>query len=326
MNRRALLGAAVTSVFASTAGCGSTRGAPLAKVIIAGGTPGGVYQQLAEAFAREIEARWSIPAEVLTTNNESSDNLRLVAEGKATIGFATVDLCDVALIGDPPFGGILPVAALAGVYEDYLQIIFSADRPIGQISDLARYRVSLGAEGSGTDFLAGRLLHAAGAGGSIPKRSYWPGDHAAAEMLAGNLDAFFVMGGLPTPSVKMLATKMLEHGMRLRVLSIPMEAEDLRGRFRHIYVHRSIPAGTYGIDKEVSTIGVGNVIVIHRDAPDEAAFRLTELLLASQPALAAAHPEARRLDLRTAVSTFTIPLHDGALRYYRSTKPFPGKV
>jgi uncharacterized protein len=324
MNRRALISAAFASAATCATGCGSTRDAPLSKVTIAGGTHEGVYHRLAQAFASEIEARWRIPAEVLTSN-ESVDNLRLVSEGKATIGFATVDICDLALQGDPPFDGVLPVAALAGVYEDYLQIIYAADRPINKISDLAKYHVSLGPEKSGTGYLAARLVLAAGVKEAmITNRSFWPADHAAAEMAAGNLDAFFMMGGLPTPLVQTLADRMRARGSKIKVLSIPDEAKILLDRYRHVYLQRSIPIGTYGIERAASTVGVGNVIVIHQHAPADVAFRLTELLLACQPKLADAHPEARRLDPRTAVSTFTIPLHPGALRYYRSTKPFPG--
>ena len=323
MNRRALLGAAFTSAAACAAGCSSARGAPLPKVTIAGGTPSGVYYQLGMAFAAEIRARWGIPAEVLTSN-ESIDNLRMVDQGHAHLGFATVDICDVALQPDLPFTGILRIAALAGVYEDYLQLIVPADLPIVEISDLARFRVSLGAENSGTEFVAERLLHHAGVK-QRPQRTYLTADDAAAEMLAGNLDAFFMMGGLPTLSVSRLAERMLARKRKVRLLSIPTGAESLRSRYKHLYVQRSIPAGTYGMDYEASTIGVGNVIVIHKDASEDAAFRLTELLLAAQPSLAKAHPEARRLDQRTAVSTSSIPLHPGALRYYRSTKPFPGK-
>src|SRR5688572_15579401 len=142
MNRRALLGAALGAGAAGVAGCSSAGDAPLPKVVIAGGTPDGVYDQLARAFAAEIRARWDIPAEVLPSN-ESIDNLRMVDQGKAHLGFATVDICDVALQGDQPFRGILSIAALAGVYEDYLQIICDADAPITAISDLAKVRVSL---------------------------------------------------------------------------------------------------------------------------------------------------------------------------------------
>jgi len=315
VNRRALFGAALASV----TGCGSNGRSPLHSVKIAAGTPQGVYHELAKAFAAEIRSRWRIPADVLTSN-ESIDNLRMVAEGHADIGFATVDICDLALQGDWPFSGVLPIAALAGLYEDYLQIIIADSGQIAQLRDLRNRRVSLGGEKSGTEFVADRILRTVGLDqNKITSVYHLPADVAAIQMLAGSLDAFFVMGGLPTLSVQDLAGRM-----KVRLLSIPDEAGYVRDDYRQIYLLRSIPSGTYGMDREISTIGVGNVMVIHKDAPDETAFRLTELLLASKQALVRAHPEALRLGPRTAVATFKIPLHQGALRYYRETKPFLG--
>lgn len=325
MKRRALLGATLAGTALSgtafAAGCGSNRRAPLPSVTIAGGTTGGVYSELAKAFAKEITNRWNIPANVLTTN-ESIGNLRLVAEGKADIGFATVDLCDIALQGDLPFAGVLPVAALAGLYEDYLQIIVSDASQITQVSDLSKYRVSVGARESGTEFIARRILPAAGLTSdrhNLPDLKELEPDAAAIQMLGGNLDAFFVLGGLPTPLVSDLAKRT-----KVRLLSIHNEAQFVRDNYSQIYLLRSIPSGTYGIDREISTIGVGNVILIRKDASDETAYRLTELLMASKQSLVKAHPEALRLDPSSAVSTFKIPLHQGALRYYRTTKPFLG--
>jgi TRAP transporter TAXI family solute receptor len=319
VNRRALLGAALAGTTAAvTAGCGSSRDAPLRSVTIAAGTPGGVYHELANAFARQIRDRWHIPAEVLITN-ESIGSVRSVSEGKADIGFATVDICDLALQADEPFLGVMPIAALAGLYEDYLQIVVSDDSQIVRVSDLARHRVSLGTENSGTKFVAGRILLNGGVVEQDLTRYDLSTDAAAVQMQAGNLDAFFLLGGVPTPAVVELAGNM-----KVRLLSIPDEASQLRDTYRQSYLLRSIPAGMYGADREVSTIGVANLIVIHKDAPEDVAFRLTELLLASKEVLAKTHSQALRLDPRSAVSTFKIPLHEGALRYYRSAKPFLG--
>jgi TRAP-type uncharacterized transport system substrate-binding protein len=54
---------------------------------------------------------------------------------------------------------------------------------------------------------------------------------------------------------------------------------------------------------------------------EDLAFDLTRLLLERREALAAAHPAAERLDIRSAIATLPVPLHPGAARYYRSIKP-----
>jgi TRAP-type uncharacterized transport system substrate-binding protein len=51
--------------------------------------------------------------------------------------------------------------------------------------------------------------------------------------------------------------------------------------------------------------------------PEALAYDVTRLLFDRQPDLAAIHPEARNLSLKTAASGSPAPLHPGAARLYR---------
>jgi TRAP transporter TAXI family solute receptor len=113
----------------------------------------------------------------------------------------------------------------------------------------------------------------------------------------------------------------LARSVPLRLLSIGAEVQALQDRFGEYYLARSVPAGTYGIDAEVATLGVRTVLVVRRDLPERTAYRLTGLLFAARRELVAAHAEARRLDARSALATYPVPTHPGASRYYRESKP-----
>src|SRR5690606_38122925 len=88
-----------------------------------------------------------------------------------------------------------------------------------------------------------------------------------------------------------------------------------------LYERRSIPVSTYGFDDEVQTLGVRNLLVARTDMPEPVAHWITELLFNARSHLATAHREARRLDPRSAVATFPLPLPPGAARYYLDSKP-----
>ena len=77
----------------------------------------------------------------------------------------------------------------------------------------------------------------------------------------------------------------------------------------------------YGLTAETPTVGVRAVLVVRASLPEATAFALTKLLFEAKDRLAARHPEARRLDPRAALDTGAVPLHPGAARYYRETKP-----
>ncbi len=298
-------------------GCTATSPPPLQRLTIAAGRGGGVYYDLGRALASEAQRLWKVPARVLETD-ESVDNLRKLDSGEADAGFVTLDAAMAAMRGEPPFNGAIRVHALAGIYVDYLHVVVRADSGVKTLPDLANHRVALGPEGSGLRIVAARVI------GAIPiPEAYRIGlapAEAAEALRRGEIDAFFVLGGLPTPLVLDLS-KQLD----IRVLPVADQFPRLRDEFGETYLLRSIPKDKYKLDDAVLTLGVPNALVVRSDMPDETAYRLTKLLFAAKPSLATAHDEVRHLDHRSAIATIPMPLHPGAERYYREAKPMIGR-
>ncbi len=316
MTRR-LLGLAIGVLVAATAAvaCDLAGSAPLQRLVIATGTVDSVDDRLGQALVSAAQDRWGIDAQVHPSAG-SVESLRLVVAGEADVAFTTVDVAAAALHGDAPFSGVAPIAALAGVYDDYLHVVVRADSAIERLADLSGQRVSIGPTDSGMEMVATRILEAAGEGLSSIVRSQLDPVAAAAALLSGEIDAFFVAGGLPTPAVADLAARL-----PIRLLSMADEVDEIQRRQGELYLARSIPASTYGFDREVETLGVRTVLVVRTDMPEPVAHWLTGLLFAAKPQMVAAHQEARRLDRRSAVAIFPLPLHEGAARYYRESKP-----
>ena len=161
-----------------------------------------------------------------------------------------------------------------------------------------------------------RVLEAAGLGIERIDRRQLSTAAAAEALQSRTIQGFFITGGLPDPTVAALAERM-----PVRVLSLDDELTDIQERHGELYLDRSIPQGMYGADREVRTLGVRNVVVVRWDLPEEVAYWATKLLFAAKPAMVRAHIEARRIDPRSAVATAPMPLHPGAQRYYRESKP-----
>jgi hypothetical protein len=310
--------AAALMLLVTLAACTTGQPAAPARLVIAAGGPEDVYTVLGEALGEAAREAWSAQVDVIATAG-SVDNLRLVAEGRADVGFATVDTAEIAVSGQQPFDTALPIQALARLYDDYLQVVTLAGSGIDALSDLEDRHVSVGAENSGTDIAADRVLAAAGV--SLRTQADLNPRTSAEALAAGEIDAFFVAGGLPTPVVSGLADTE-----QVRLLTMPQLADDLQSQYGEYYQAGSIPAGTYDLETEVATVTVATVLVVHRDLPEEFAYRLTGLLFEAKPELVGAHEEARRLDHRSALATHPITLHAGAQRYYRATKPLAAPV
>jgi TRAP transporter TAXI family solute receptor len=285
------------------------------ELIIATGGQGGVYYTLGNALADAARTRWDAQVQVLSTA-AAVQNLELVLADKADLAFTTIDAATLAIEGRPPFAQPQPIAALAWIYDDYLQIVVRADGVIHAVADLRGARVSTGSAGSGTEIVAARVLDAAGI--SIDRditRARLSAAESAKALQEGRIDGFFFTGGLPTPAVAELAA-----ATRIRILSLTDEVAVLQQKYGGMYAFRTIASTVYGLDSPTATVAIPNVLVVRRDMAEETAHALTALLFDAKPQLVAAHAEARRLDQRAALGTFPVELHPGAARYYREAK------
>jgi uncharacterized protein len=316
LSRRELMRSAALATVALAGGCERAEDSPHGQLRIATGGPGGVYyvygQGIAEAVRRDLPG---LTATVLPTG-ASVENLRMVADGTAELAFTLADSAAAALRGEAPFESALSVAALARLYENYLHLVVDARGPVERLADLAGRRVSLGASGSGTELIAGRLLAVAELepGRNLTALHYGVDDSAEA-LAQGRIDAFFFSGGLPTAAIRSLSETV-----PIRLLDVGGYVKPLRRRYGELYSERTIPVSAYALVEPVPTVGVANYLVVSTSFDKELAYRLTRLLFQRRELLESAHPEARRLDRWAAIGTYPVPLHPGAVRYYREVK------
>jgi uncharacterized protein len=298
---RALGGAAVA---ATLPGCGA-RFADARLRIATGGTAG-EYFRLGRALAQVWQERLRLTMQpVVLPTNGSPANVTLLTTGAAEVAVSQLDVAADRIAGSSS------LRALAAVYNDALQIVVPADSPIRAVADLRGARVSLGPENSGVAYVAKRVLATAGLAGPDdvrPSRLDLAGSVAA--LRAGDVDAFFWVGALPTTTVTDLAA-----AVPLRLLDLEPVLDALRGRYP-VYAPGTVLAGTYRITDPVATLLVRNVLLVDADLDAGLVEALTAALFAEQQRLADATQAARTVDARSAILTQPVPLHEGALRWF----------
>ena len=312
---RRLLGALVV-VLLAVAGCGAGGPAvPPGTVEIATGSTQGVYYRYGTAFASVIDAELpGVRARVRATQG-SVENLQRVADGQSTVAFSAADAAADAVTGQGAFTRPLRIRALARVYDDYLHLVVRADSPIEDAAGLRGHRVSVGQAGSGTEIIAERVLAALHLD---PDRDVVPArlgiDASVRALRQGRVDAFFWSGGLPTAGVAALAREM-----PIRLVPLGDLVPALR-RYSGSYRAAAVPAGTYPGVPAVLTVAVPNYLVTRAGTDAGLVYALTRLLFLSRERVAREVSLAGVLDARAAIETAPVPLHPGALRYYRDTK------
>jgi TRAP transporter TAXI family solute receptor len=136
-------------------------------------------------------------------------------------------------------------------------------------------------------------------------------------MMAGELDAFFLVAGFPAAAVADLAAAGVAE---LLPIEGP-EAASILKRHRFLSVDR-IPAGTYEGVGAINTLSIGAQWVVSAEADEGLIYQITRALWHPQNRmlLDAGHVKAKLIRLETALTGISIPLHAGAARFYRDMR------
>ncbi|MFJ2033974.1 TAXI family TRAP transporter solute-binding subunit [Streptosporangium sp. NPDC087985] len=301
---------------ALTACSASSDGRTMAHVRVATGGTKGVYYSYGQELAKVLNGRLEgVDASVDPTAG-SVENLQRIADSRSTLAFVAADAAADAVEGRGPFSEPLPIRAVARVYDDFVHLVVSSASSARDITGLRGLRVSVGSPSSGTELIANRMLSIAGLDWKKDIRRVRLGINESANALRnGDIDAFFWSGGLPTSGVTELS-----QSVPVRLLPLGELVDEMRERYGPSYRRATIPIGTYSTAAEVTTIAVPNYLVTNASTDSGLIRRLTWVLFARRDEMARAVPAVALLDRRAAIATVPVPLHDGALRYYRDVK------
>ncbi|HWP35887.1 MAG TPA: TAXI family TRAP transporter solute-binding subunit [Thermodesulfobacteriota bacterium] len=317
--RAAVLAAAALLGLATTAAAAPQ---PQRLSILTGGT-GGVYYVYGGGLAQVLSRHLPGVEATAEVTAASIENLQLLARRSGDLAFTLADTLQDAVKGQGKFPAPLPIRSLAVLYGNMTHVVARTGGP-ASVRELKGKRVSLGAPNSGTELIAERVLRAHGLDPVRDVVRERLGVAESADALRdGRIDAFFWSGGLPTAAVLQLATSP---GIRIALLPTDDIVPALVAQYGPLYTVATIPAGTYpGVDRDVKVAAVPNVLVAHRDMPDQLAFDILRTMFERKADLVAVHPAARELDLKTAAAGSPAEYHPGAVRFYREKGVWPGR-
>lgn len=316
--RRALFVGAAGAAASALGSCGRRSWDEFAatELTLATGNPGGVFHRYGEALAEVWERRLSGVTVRTRRTNASVDNVREVSEGVSDLGFSLADTAAEARRGVGMWAEPIDLSALARAYDSFVHLVVRADSEVRAVTDLAGRRVSLGASGSGTRGIAWRCLQAAGLGRHDVEQVAETLQRSADGLADDRLDAFFFVSGLPNTAVLELSRRIPIRLVPLGHL-VPQLVRDHGSEFSR----SSVPASTYDLDRAVDTVSVQNYLLVRGDLDADLVYSLTRVLFEEQPLVNALADGVRQPNIGTAIYTSPLPLHPGALRYYREQRP-----
>ncbi len=296
------------------------------QLVLATATTGGTYYPVGVAIA------------TITTNNlDVSDNITMTAITSAGSG-ENIQLlknkeADLAIIQnlygamawqgrgrykDKPQRYIRSITALWENVEHF--VILEKYSETGDMSDLKniiRKNFSIGKRGSGTETSGRVILEALGYNPAKDFKLKYLGYNPSADALQnGRIVGMNIPAGPPASAITQAYAVLGSKGMRILDFT-ERQLEAVNSGYA-VWKRTTLEPGTYpGQDKPIQTISQSNLLVVHQDIGEDQIYKIVKNMFENLPFLLQVHKATEEMSIDNAIEGLSVPLHPGALRYYR---------
>ncbi len=278
------------------------------------GSTGGTYYPIGEAIASLVNKYVPEVTIIVETGNASVANCNLIGRHEVEMAFAQNDVANWAYNGKYLFKNPLTnIRAIASLYPELIHLVALKSSKIETIYDLKGKRVAVGKPGSGTEIDVRLILKEAGLSYKDMIISYIGSGTAAQRMKDGQIDAFFYTVGCP-------ARAIIDVASARDIVIVPFSDSFIkRVRKKYSWFTKSvIPAGTYrGQKVNVPTLSVMAMWIADSKEPADLIYKVIKGAFDHISEIYNVHPKAKFITLDSALDGVSVPLHEGAKRYYR---------
>ena len=295
--------------------------------LLATATTGGTFYPVGVALAtltRQILEPEHALALAAISSAGSEENLRLMRSGEAPFAILQGLYGARAWAGEgrstdePPFAELRSVTALWPNVEHFLiRQRFVDDGTLSDLAALAGRRFSIGARFSGTEGSNRHILQALGLDPDQDFGLVFQGYGASADAFQNQLiDGMNTPAGVPVGAVTRTMAAARGDAVLLSVSEPQLAA--INARYPELWRFFDLPADTYPNQPEpVRTIAQANLLAVTADVPDDHVYKVLETLYEHLGYLHAFHAATRAMRLDGALDGLPVPLHPGAVRFYR---------
>ncbi len=213
-----------------------------------------------------------------------------------------------------PFKELRSVFSL---YTETFAIAVPEKSKIRTLDDLVGKRVNFGVQGSGMYATMEMLTANKGwTKETFSEITHLPPSEQPKALCEGKIDVMIYMSGNPN-GVLQEATQTC----RVRILSIDKETIDNLVKQNSFYVKAIIPGGMYPRNpKNIDTFGVRAVVVTSEKVNPDVVYNMTKSVFENFDNFKTLHPVFASLKKEDMTKNGDIPIHAGALKYFRENK------
>ncbi len=290
-------------------------------LLIATGMPGGTCYHIGLGLA----SLWTTKLRkagirVSAAHSEGSrENIEAIRIADADLILAEEYFCSMAFRGSGIYKNqsLTELRSITNLWPDATQLLILADQAeTGTVQDLQGLVLATGPSDSGNKYTTQTLLKSLKSL-KAPVNLRSMSNMAAAEAFRkGTVQALDLTGGVPVPLITTLCSEGSPAFRFLDITNSQLEALRANG-WEHVFRY-VIPPGTYpGQERPITTMAQMDILAVTSTLNSEVVYALTKTLYENLDYLARVHPACRSIALDEAITGLTVPLHRGAIRYYR---------
>ncbi|KMV29925.1 C4-dicarboxylate ABC transporter substrate-binding protein [Photobacterium swingsii] len=280
---------------------------------------GGAICKLVNKDRKEHKVRCSVES-----TGGSIYNVNTMRAGELDFGIVQSDWQYHGYNGTSKFtdqGPYKKLRAVFSLHTEPFNIIARADSGINGVKDLKGKRVNIGNPGSGDRATMGVVMDVLGwTNADFKLAAELKGSERSQALCDNKIDAFIYMVGHPNGSIKEATTSCDAKLVSAQGAEIDKIVAD-----NPYYAKSTVPGGMYkGTDNDVNSFGVAATLVSSTDVSDDVVYAVVKSVFENFDTFKRLHPAFANLKPEQMVKDgLSIPLHPGAVRYYKEKGYLP---
>jgi TRAP transporter TAXI family solute receptor len=307
----ALFSALVMSVLPAIGMAAAQEAAPPRSIALATASPGGVYLVYGQALAPILSRALQIEVTAEATQG-AVQNVILLEKRQTMLAFVNIGRSLQGWNGSDWAKGThyRSMRVMFPLYDTAFQFVVHKRVAAKSLDNFTGLRIGGGPRGGTSGAYVEQIFKVLGIP-ALVRHGAW--DNLGQQLAERELDGAVAAIGAPFPAIAQLDAQQ-------SIDFIPPSPEQVSSIRKHLpeITPSTIAAGTYrSLTKDYPTIGLYNFAVAHKDLSEDMVYRIVKAVFDNRADLVKAHPVAKETVPENINRNTLLPLHPGALRYYR---------
>ncbi|MBF0133892.1 MAG: TAXI family TRAP transporter solute-binding subunit [Magnetococcales bacterium] len=255
----------------------------------------------------------TVPCDTMVSQG-SMHNLLALHEGKVEFGIARADGIYRAWQGEPPFKNSFPeLRVLFALHQEIMTLVIPEAAKLSNLRAVQGKRIAFDSKDADNARVILDLLKACAieADQTVPYGDQKI-DQLSQAFKEQSFDAFFALLNHPNDLLGSVSQEQ-----NFAILPLSEDCVETMVQSRAFYDKGIIPGEIYpNVPTNIPSFGIRSWILASTEAPEETVYAMVKAVFEHIDELRKIHPALHRLSPREMLPQFSVPYHNGALKYF----------